>query len=256
MEVRLINDADTGVSVATKLNIEDMGSITGTDPEGDSTDSIYRKAAELVQQGVSLAECFTLCKEANAASNNPINFNDLTKIVKSMYGYETESVTKLVEKLNKKHAVVNIGGKCRVMNEIIDPDTGMPDLLFSSPADFRAFYSNRKVTASSGQDMTLGVVWFSNAKRREYSGITFNPKETPKGYYNLWTGFAVEPKEGECSRFLEHVLVNISKGNKAVYDYILAWMAHGVQHPDVLIGTAVVLRGSGVTLCAGDSGAE
>lgn len=153
-------------------------------------------------------------------------------------------ITAKVAELNKKHAVVNISGKCRVMKEFTDPDTNLPDILFSSPADFRAFYSNQKLTTPKGQDIPLGSIWFNHPKRREYCGITFNPKETPKGYYNLWTGFAVEPREGDCSLYLAHIRDNIANGNQAIFDYILAWMAQAIQHPDELLGVALVLRGS------------
>jgi len=193
---------------------------------------------------VPFEEALQQCREANASCEPPLGEKELFKTVKSAYGYETESVMKLIEKLNKKHAVINIGGKCRVMTEYIDPDTGLNDIVLSSPADFRAFYANRKVSASNNQDMPLGAVWFLSPWRRAFDGITFNPKETPKGYYNLWTGFAVQPKKGDCSLFLAHVKDNIASGNKVIYDYIVAWMAHCIQHPDELIGIAVVLRGS------------
>lgn len=157
---------------------------------------------------------------------------------------QEEPIPAVVAEMNQMHAVVNVGGKCRVMAEVIDPDTKLSDILLSSPADFRAFYSNRKVPTSNGRDTTLGAYWFTHPKRREYKGITFNPKETPDGYYNLWTGFAVDPKKGDCSRFLAHIRENIASGNTAIYDYIVAWMAQAIQHPDELLGVALVLRGS------------
>ena len=51
----------------------------------------------------------------------------------------------LIDELNKKHAVVMIGGKCAIMNEITDPVSGRPDITFSSIFDFKNYYSNKKV---------------------------------------------------------------------------------------------------------------
>lgn len=155
-----------------------------------------------------------------------------------------EPIPEIIAEMNLKYAVINIGGKCRVMAEFIDPDTKLSDILLSSPADFRAFYSNRRIPTNTGRETTLGAYWFTHPQRREYKGITFNPKETPDGYYNLWTGFAVTPMEGDCFRFLTHIRENIASGNEAIYDYIVDWMAQAIQHPDELLGVALVLRGS------------
>jgi hypothetical protein len=181
---------------------------------------------------------------ANQANGNLIKLTDLTNTVKGAYGYETASLFKLIEKMNDIHAVINLGGKCRVMKMGIDPDTGLRDFTFSTASDFKALYINRKVKVGDEADVTLGAYWFTHRKRREFEGITFNPKKTPEGYFNMWTGFAVEPKAGDCSKFLTHIEENISNGNKAIYDYIIAWMADGIQNPADLPGVAVVLRGS------------
>lgn len=92
--------------------------------------------------------------------------------------------------------------------------------------------------------VTVGRASLFHPKRREYAGIVFNPTKTPEGYYNLWTGFAVEPKQGDCKLFLAHIKDNISSGSKVVYDYIVAWMAHMIQNPADRIGVALVMRGN------------
>lgn len=205
---------------------------------------VSKKATALMQEGIPYSEALTQCRELNSASATQLVEKDLVKTAKSAYGLETETLHKLIQQLNKTHAVINVGGKCRVMTEFIDPDTGLNDIQFSSPADFRSFYANRKVMASDGRVMSLGVLWFMDPWRRKYEGVTFNPRLTPPGYYNLWTGFAVEAREGNCTRFLAHIRDNIASGNKAIYDYIIAWMAQCVQRPDELIGVALALRGS------------
>jgi hypothetical protein len=53
----------------------------------------------------------------------------------------------------------------------------------------------------SGNSEAAGVeVWVDSDKRREFEGIVFDPSdESPEGYYNLWRGFAVEPREGAAA---------------------------------------------------------
>ena len=158
-----------------------------------------------------------------------------------------EDEISVIDELNQKHAVIMIGGKCAVLNETFDYTFNRPDITFSSPADFKNFYANRfvKIVCNDGieRDKPLGASWFNHPGRRQYDGITFSPlKETP-GQYNLWRGFAVEPKKGECSLYLEHIRSTIAGGDAEIFTYIIAWMADAVQHPDKRPGTSIVLRG-------------
>jgi hypothetical protein len=154
----------------------------------------------------------------------------------------TDGTGQLIEKLNTRHAVVMVGGKCVVLNENVDPVLGSPEITLSSPADFRAFYGNHKVFAGE-KSVSLGAHWLSHPKRRQYEGIVFAPGcETPK-HYNLWQGFAVEPKPGDCSLYLNHVHDVIASGDDEIYDYTIAWTADAVQNPAKRPGTAIVLRG-------------
>jgi len=235
-------DETAGSETQPELNDNHQHLTLPVAPDGEM--SLFIKAKAFMSEGMPFPEALSQCREINSASATPLGERILVKTVKSAFGLETESLQKLMKALNKKHAIVNVGGKCRVMTEFIDPDTGLNDIQFSSPSDFRSFYANRKITASNGKDMTLGVLWFLNPWRREYEGVTFNPKFTPKGYYNLWTGFAVEPREGDCSLFLAHVRDNIASGNTVIFNYIIAWMAQCVQHPEELLGVALALRGS------------
>ena len=206
--------------------------------------AIFVKASNHLREGTTFQEALAHCREQNSAVSPSLADKAVVDAVKTAFGFETEPVQKLIFALNKVHAVIDVGGKCRVMKEYTDHDTGLTDIQFSSPADFRSFYCNQKFVSSSGKETTLGVLWFNSPLRREYNGLTFNPKFTPPGYYNLWSGFAVDPRKGDCSRFLAHIFDNIASGNRVIYDYIIAWMAHGIQHPDELIGVAIALRGS------------
>ena len=49
----------------------------------------------------------------------------------------------VVEELNLKHFVTMIGGKTTVVNEVHDPAMERNILTYSSPTDFKNYYSNR-----------------------------------------------------------------------------------------------------------------
>ena len=63
------------------------------------------------------------------------------------------------------------------------------------------------------------------------------------GYYNLWQGFAVEPREGDCSKFLAHIKDNVARGDEATFLWIVGWWAQIFQQPSIKMETALVLRG-------------
>jgi hypothetical protein len=154
----------------------------------------------------------------------------------------SEVTEKVIDELNAKHAVVWVGGKCAVLKESFDPVLGGTEITLCSPADFRTYFGNRKVF-NGEKTVGIGSYWLSHPKRRQYEGIVFAPgHETPK-HYNLYQGFAVEPKSGDCSLYLGHIHDVIASGDDEIYDYTIAWMADAVQNPDKRPGTAIVLRG-------------
>ena len=63
--------------------------------------------------------------------------------------------------------------------------------------------------------VSLGDYWLSHTERRQYAGIEFAPPGSAArpGYYNLWQGFAVEPRKGDCSKFLAHLKDNAARGD-------------------------------------------
>jgi hypothetical protein len=82
--------------------------------------------------------------------------------------------------------------------------------------------------------------------RRQYEGIEFKPGEgeTTALFFNLWRGFAVEPKEGgSYAVFRDHLLTNVCHGDAELFKWVFGWFAHIFQRPCERIGTALVLRG-------------
>lgn len=154
----------------------------------------------------------------------------------------------LVE-MNDKHAVIgNIGGKCRVIEEIEDDFLHRSKLTITSFEDLRNRYSNRKVVVGVDKDgadctMALGKWWLAHPMRRQYDTMKFMPQGERPGVYNLWRGFSVEAVPGNCDLYLQHIRDNICLGNEDYYSYLINWMARTIQFPASRGEVAIVLRG-------------
>lgn len=153
--------------------------------------------------------------------------------------------------LNQRFAVVeNIGGKCRVAEEQEDVINGRQRsrLTLQSFQDFRNRFMHRRVEIGerNGQPVfqTEGEWWLKHPRRRQYERLVFDPsREEVPGAYNLWRGFACEPRPGSCELYLRHLRENLCRGDEALYGYLMGWMATLVQRPARPGQVAVVLRG-------------
>ena len=93
--------------------------------------------------------------------------NTLEKIISELPEWLPEKSVNEFEELNEKHFVTMIGGKTTVVNEVYDPAMERQSLTYSSPTDFKNFYSNRFVPVEDGY-VPLGKFWFNNPDRRQY----------------------------------------------------------------------------------------
>lgn len=153
--------------------------------------------------------------------------------------------------MNAKHCVISdIGGKCFVLNETIDPASGEAKVTFSPFEALKHRYSNRMKTwegPDGEKKKALAVWWSQHPQRRQCEQVVFAPGKEISNAYNLWQAFAVTPdcddSAAKCALYLTHIRENICQGNEVLYNYILRWMANGVQYPGRPGGVALVLRG-------------
>lgn len=155
--------------------------------------------------------------------------------------------------LNENHAVIeNVGGKCRVLEEVFDHAMKRFKVSLQSPTDFRARYANRFVEVPDGKKpdgtkktkkVDLGDWWFKHPSRRGFRHMGFAPDREVPDLYNLWRGFGCDARPGDCSKFLGHVKENVCDGNEDHYTYLVGWMANTIQNPGQPGRVAVVLRG-------------
>jgi hypothetical protein len=153
----------------------------------------------------------------------------------------------VVEWLNASHAVINnVGGKCLVLSWMPSPiDEGVKIPVFQSFGTFRERYSNRYISIED-QNKPVGTYWLKHRDRQTFEGIDLVP-EGPEilsgNTLNLWGGWGVEAKAGDCSLMLRHVETILANGDPDFADYILRWSAWAVQNPGTQAEVALVLRG-------------
>lgn len=158
-----------------------------------------------------------------------------------------------IEEINENHAVVTRGSKTVVLWEQFDPRTERYTLSFLKRSDFedklvwKIPLPNEKGGSGADKSVPLGKLWFGSGWRRQYDAIYFAPgqKVGARGL-NTWTGFAVEPTDNPAgwSRLKDHLRHNVAQGDEAAYEYILNWLAFGVQRLREPVGTALVLQGA------------
>lgn len=170
--------------------------------------------------------------------------------IKQIEKAREHAVDPMLKQLNERYAVIkNLGGKCMVVEEIYDEVASRSRLTKMSFNSFRDAWMNRMVQIGTAPKTAepiykpAGKWWLEHALRREFDQLIFAPNKEVAGAYNLWQGFACEPRPGSCALFLAHMRDNICSSSEEHYQYLIRWMARAVQRPEKNGQSAVVLRG-------------
>lgn len=234
--------------------------VQGMDPDDPTkwtsrSELLFHVCCELVRAGISDEVIYSVITDPDfRISASVLDKGSTTEryALRQIERAKEDAIAPELRELNGRYAVVgNIGGKCRVIEEMKDmvgknSRTRLTDQAFE---DFKNYHMNRKVDC--GEDnkgnpirIPLGKWWLEHPSRRQYDRIVFSPKGEHPNCYNLWQGFAYAPKEGKNHElWLEHVRKNICSGNEEHYEYVVSWMARAVQHADSQGEVAIVLRG-------------
>jgi hypothetical protein len=169
-----------------------------------------------------------------------------------------DDVDRMIERFNRKYAVVNDGGDLRVFWERADQlRPGRYILDRFKFADFKNMHMNRRLTRwvpdpkPGAPDLTKKVtqsvaVWWLNDKgRREHlRGVIFDPtgQATPD-HWNLWRGFGVTPRRGCWQLLRQHCFEVICSREQRDFEYLLNTTARMFQRPELPAEVATVLKG-------------
>lgn len=182
-----------------------------------------------------------------AAKSNPVA--SLILMLK-----QNANLNQLLVAMNKRFAVVKYGGKTIIASIVAK------ELEFMKLEDFHNLLANlvleqmveirdgKGISQRKSGAIVVSKRWMQWENRRQYAfrGVVFEPGgplEVQYDMLNLWRGYGVEPKQGDWSSMREHIREVICSGNEEHYQYLIRWMAYGVQHLDRPVGVAIALRG-------------
>ena len=202
-------------------------------------------------------------REGRVGVHGPRTIASFFALVKELGG----AIDPVIAEMNRHYSAGFIGGKFRVARFDQHPKYPLQRLVeFSSKEDFLNGVINPKVEApkynkKGEQDGTVtmprGKYWFELSERSEFDAVTFKPGAPPviekeqdgriHKTLNTYAGLSVVPDHmdsaAKCSLYLADIRDNIAGGNEELYNYILDWMASGVQHPENPGRSALSLRG-------------
>jgi putative DNA primase/helicase len=146
----------------------------------------------------------------------------------------------LLNRINEEYAHTTIGSKNMVISR---RKNGIKHVThhFEPIQEFK----NRFLHQPKIAKMNMGEAWLCWPNKRYFSdGIAFYPNvnECPETQYNMFTGFALKPIEGDVSPFIKHVEDVICAGDKIAAKYTLAFFAHLVQKPEEKPSVAIVMK--------------
>jgi hypothetical protein len=156
-----------------------------------------------------------------------------------------EEANEYLEKFNKDYFVTPLGSQIFVCS-IEKDETGRKTPVYRLFQAFEQMYSHIRVWDGQKR-IKAGKFWLEHPMRQQYAGVSFvpnGPDVLPGNIKNLWLGFAVEPKEGDCSLVLKHINQVLANGDEKSANYILNYLAWTVQNPDKQAEVALIFQGS------------
>ena len=156
------------------------------------------------------------------------------------------SLAAAIERLNKRFAIVSVGNKVVVMDNL--PDGSIKNLW---PFDeFKKLLSKEHTTIETGtatKVVPLAPLWINHKDGRRYESLVYDMPGSAERCgpddYNGWLGFTVAPKAGDWSKNKDHVKKIVCGGDEALYAWVFNWCAALVQWPGRHAFAALVLRG-------------
>jgi hypothetical protein len=115
---------------------------------------------------------------------------------------------------------------------------------YLAPKDFSVLLRNIFVDASGSRHVRAEKFWLEHPDRHQRRVVFRAKGAVQPDEYNLWQDFSVKPKKGwnKQLRLLRHIRRVLCCGNKTNFEYLMKWLAWGVQNPDQPPETVVVLQ--------------
>lgn len=164
-------------------------------------------------------------------------------------------INEIVNRYNARYFIATEGGRNFVYDEEFVDELNFGSLNRTLTTAFKEIRRNQEIRLPTGKTDENGKreyeqvpeveLWWRSPIRRAYPGglrlIPTGP--CPKDIYNLWKGFGVQPAKGDCAPVLNFILAVVCNNNLQSFDYLMGWLAYGVQYPERQAEVAVVMRG-------------
>jgi hypothetical protein len=165
-------------------------------------------------------------------------------------GTTLDPIGDVMREFNAEFMVVNEGGKAMIYAPHLDPILKRIVYDRMTRRSLEELYANHFVTIINDKGKPVrrnaAALWWRHPDRRQYKkGVVFDPANTVNSpdIFNLWQGFAIQPKPGSWAKLQEHLLTNVCDTDETHYDYLLNLLSDLVQHPGKPGEIAIVLQG-------------
>lgn len=221
---------------------------SGSAPPRDNSRSgiAYRKGFAAVQSGANFEKMSAVLRDDPETAEwvrekgENAGGRELRRIFDKARTRAAEPLPEIA-KLNEDYAVIMTGDRVSVLREKLSPE-GRPTFDLMSPAAFKTWLLPQRLELMK-KSVSVANLWLRHPQRRQYEGLIFAPGREVPGFYNLWRGFAVTPRSGDCSRFLTHLKDNVSNGDEGLFQWVVGWFAAIFLRLDRKLGTSLILRG-------------
>ena len=160
--------------------------VAGLAPEGARNNALASYLGGLRRRGAGDDDLRQAALEFNNTHcSPPLSVDEALGVAHSISKYPAEflDLDEAINELNRTYAVVQIGGRVRVMQE------WESSVEFLPRDEFVALFANRFVRERD-KTVTLGAAFLRHPQRRYYSRVVFHPGgQAPEGTFNLWSGW-------------------------------------------------------------------
>lgn len=152
--------------------------------------------------------------------------------------------------LQNKYALLDLAGEIRIVDK-----QQVNDVLSGKRTEI-SFYKRTEgliVISRELENLPYAVkasdefkTFLVNPNTHVYNAIAFSPLATPPSTLNYWIEPSINPKQGDWFVIQEFLHTVICNNNVPLFDYLISYLAHMLQHPEKKPGIIIVfLSGQG-----------
>lgn len=169
--------------------------------------------------------------------DDPLNYVYNSKGEQKQISFEER---KILTQMNDEYTHSVISGKHVLLRNVYNPVEG-ESISFEPKSEFKNYF----LTEPGIAGLNRGNAWMGwPGKNKKLGGCTFQPAvhKVPGDVFNLFRGYRLEPQEGDCTPFLDHIHYVTCAGDKKIAKAVIQFFAHMLQKPDEKPSWAILLK--------------